>query len=177
MYEWAAYILEIVEQRRGNDADDLISLLVNAEPGGVQLGRDDLVHETMLILVGGDETTRHVMSGGLDALLRDPAQLDRLRADRSLLPGAIEEMLRWVTPVRNMNRTATRDVEVGGQLIREGDRTLLLYLSANRDEEVFAEPERFDITRISEPARRIRWLRPPLLPRRAARPSRDDCAF
>jgi cytochrome P450 family 142 subfamily A polypeptide 1 len=151
VYEWAAYILEKVEQRRGGEGTDLVSLLVNAAPGGEQLGAEDLVHEAMLILVGGDETTRHVMSGGLDALLRNPEQLDRLRADRSLLPGAIEEMLRWVTPVRNMNRTATRDVQVGDQAIREGDRMLLLYLSANRDESVFDEPERFDIARTPNP--------------------------
>ncbi len=151
VWDWAAYILGKVAERRGGDGTDLVSLLVNAEPGGAQLGTDDLVHETMLILVGGDETTRHVMSGGLEALLRDPEQLDRLRADRSLLPGAIEEMLRWVTPVRNMNRTATRDVQVGDQLIREGDRMLLLYLSGNRDEAVFDDPERFDITRSPNP--------------------------
>jgi cytochrome P450 family 142 subfamily A polypeptide 1 len=149
--DWTAYIVDKVEQRRGGDGTDLVSLLVNAEPGGEPLGTDDLVHEAMLILVGGDETTRHVMSGGLDALLRHPDQLDRLRADRSLLPGAIEEMLRWVTPVRNMNRTATRDVQVGDQLVREGDRMLLLYLSGNRDETVFDGPERFDITRSPNP--------------------------
>lgn len=147
VYEYAAYILTVVEQRRGSDAQDLVSQLVNAMPGGQPLGLEDLVHETMLILVGGDETTRHVMSGGLQALLQHPDQLERLRADRSLLPGAIEEMLRWVTPVRNMNRTATCEVQVGDQTIREGDRMLLLYLSANRDEAVFDDPERFDITR------------------------------
>jgi cytochrome P450 family 142 subfamily A polypeptide 1 len=103
--------------------------------------------ETMLILVGGDETTRHVISGGLEQLLRDRDQLALLQRDPSLLPTAIEEMLRWVTPIQNMNRTATRDVEFGGQKIREGDRMLLLYPSANRDERVFREPERFDVRR------------------------------
>jgi cholest-4-en-3-one 26-monooxygenase len=147
VFEYAAYILGIVEQRRGGDAEDLVSLLTNAELGGDPLSDEALVYETMLILVGGDETTRHVMSGGLHALLQNPQQLDRLRGDRSLLPSAIEEMLRWVTPVRNMNRTATRDVELRGQQIRKGDRMLLLYLSGNRDEAVFTDPERFDITR------------------------------
>lgn len=147
VFDYAAYIVELVEQRRHGDADDLISLLVRAEPGGQPLTTEDLIHETMLILVGGDETTRHVMSGGLHQLIEHPDQLARLRADRSLLPGAIEEMLRWVTPVRNMNRTATRDVVVGGQQICAGDRLLLLYLSANHDEAVFHEPERFDIER------------------------------
>jgi cytochrome P450 family 142 subfamily A polypeptide 1 len=107
-----------------------------------------LIYETMLILVGGDETTRHVMSGGLEALLLHPEQFEALKHDRSLLPGAIEEMLRWVTPVRNMNRTATVDVELGGQKILAGDRTLLLYLSGNRDEEQFGPTaHEFDIFR------------------------------
>jgi len=103
--------------------------------------------ETMLVLVGGDETTRHVISGGVAALLDHPDQWDRLRSDPSLLPGAVEEMLRWATPVRNMNRTATRDVEIAGQQVNEGDRILLLYPSANRDEAVFDDPFRFDIER------------------------------
>ena len=94
----------------------------------------------MLVLVGGDETTRHVISGGVEALLRHPDQLARLRAEPELLPGAIEEMLRWVSPIRNMNRTATVDVEVNGQQVKEGDRILLLYPSANRDETVFDGP-------------------------------------
>jgi cytochrome P450 family 142 subfamily A polypeptide 1 len=101
----------------------------------------------MLILVGGDETTRHVISGGLEALMRHRDQWEDLRRDRSLRKSAVEEMLRWVTPIQNMNRTATRDVEVGGQSIREGDRMLLLYPSGNRDERAFTEPHRFDIRR------------------------------
>jgi cytochrome P450 family 142 subfamily A polypeptide 1 len=144
---YADYIMKIVEQRRGRGGEDLVSLVVNAEIDGRRLSDFDLVFETMLILVGGDETTRHVISGGLEALLRSPDQLGALRADPSLMKGAIEEMLRWVTPIQNMNRTATRDVPLGGQQIREGDRLLLLYPSANRDETVFAEPDRFDIRR------------------------------
>ena len=91
------------------------------------------------------------MSGGLDAMLRHPDQLALVRDDRSLLPSAVEEMLRWVTPVRNMNRTATRDVELGGMPIREDDRVLLLYPSANRDEAVFADADRFDVRRDPNP--------------------------
>ena len=101
----------------------------------------------MLVLVGGDETTRHVISGGLEALLRNPEQLQQLRDDPAKLPRAIEEMLRWSTPIKNMNRTAMRDIELGGQKIREGDRLLLLYPSGNRDAAVFEEPYRFDIDR------------------------------
>jgi cytochrome P450 family 142 subfamily A polypeptide 1 len=145
--EWADYILAHVAARRGGTAEDLISLVVNADDEEGPLSDVDLIFETMLILVGGDETTRHVISGGVDALLRHPDQLALLRAQPELLPGAIEEMLRWVSPVRNMNRTATVDVEVHGQHVRAGDRILLLYPSANRDETVFADPYRFDITR------------------------------
>jgi cholest-4-en-3-one 26-monooxygenase len=145
--DWWAYIAEKIEQRRGGTATDLVSLVVNPADGEEPLSDVDLVFETMLVLVGGDETTRHVISGGVAALLQHPDQLARLRAEPGLLPSAIEEMLRWATPVRNMNRTATCDVEVGGQQVREGDRMLLLYPSANRDEAVFADPFRFDIGR------------------------------
>ncbi|MEM7412308.1 MAG: cytochrome P450 [Myxococcota bacterium] len=144
---YAEYIKRAIAERRGGSGEDLVSLVVHAEIDGRKLAEDDLIFETMLVLVGGDETTRHVISGGLEALLRSPEQLAALRDDRSLLPGAIEEMLRWVTPIQNMNRTASRDVELGGQAIREGDRLLLLYPSANRDARVFPEPDRFDIRR------------------------------
>ena len=145
--QWWEYITVKIDERRGSDAADLISLVVNPHDGEEPLTDVDLVFETMLVLVGGDETTRHVISGGVAALLQHPDQLELLRARPELLPSAIEEMLRWATPVRNMNRTATCDVEVHGQQVREGDRILLLYPSGNRDESVFADPFRFDITR------------------------------
>jgi len=145
VFEWVEYIVEEMKTRTDPDAEDLISLLIHCD--GEPLSTEDLIYETMLILVGGDETTRHVMSGGLEALLKHPEQMEQLRNDRDLLPGAVEEMLRWVTPVRNMNRTATKDVELGGQNILKGDRLLLLYLSGNRDERVFEDPHRFDIHR------------------------------
>jgi cholest-4-en-3-one 26-monooxygenase len=141
------YTLGKIAERRGGDGDDLVSLIVNAEDETGPMSDVDIIFETMLVLVGGDETTRHVISGGMEALLRHPDQLAEVRADPSLIPGAVEEMLRWTTPIRNMNRTATRDVEVNGQQIREGDRILLLYPSANRDPAVFADPNRFDIHR------------------------------
>ena len=144
--EWVEYIVGEMSTRTDPEAEDLISLLMF--PEGEPMSAEDLIYETMLILVGGDETTRHVMSGGLEALLLHPEQFEALKHDHSLLPGAIEEMLRWVTPVRNMNRTATVDVELGGQKILKGDRTLLLYLSGNRDEEQFGPTaHEFDIFR------------------------------
>ena len=114
---------------------------------GARLSHVELMHEAMLILVGGDETTRHTISGGMEALLRRPHLLAELVRNPQQLPVAIEEMLRWTTPVKNMNRTATADTRVGDQLIRRGDKLLLLYESGNRDEAVFEAPDEFRINR------------------------------
>ena len=151
--EWIEYIRAVIADRRekGPEAQDLVSLAVHASRDGRELNEMDLIFETMLVLVGGDETTRHVVSGGLEALLRHPDQVELVQRDRTLLPSAVEEMLRWVTPVKNMNRTATRDVELGGMQIRENDRVLLLYPAANRDEAVFEHPDTFDVTRHPNP--------------------------
>ena len=150
--QWVDYIMRIVAERRAaGPAEDLVSLVVHASDEGRSLSDADLIFETMLILVGGDETTRHVVSGGLETLLRHPDQLALVREDRSLLPSAVEEMLRWVSPIKNMNRTAARDVQLGGMAIRKDDRVLLLYPSANRDETVFDQPERFDVRRDPNP--------------------------
>lgn len=146
--EYTAYMTAVVEDRRstGKD-DDLVGILVHAGEDGQGLDDDSLIHETLLILIGGDETTRHVVSGGVEALMANPDQLALVAEDRSLIPSAVEEMLRWVTPIKNMCRQTTRDVEVRGVTIPEGDKLLLLYPSANRDEDIFDEPDRFDITR------------------------------
>ena len=141
-YQYAA---RVIAERREAPSDDLMSILVNAEVDGVRLHDGDIVSESLLILNGGDETTRHVISGGVYQLLADPTNWEALRSDRSLLPVAIEEMLRWVSPIKNMARTATVDTELAGQRISAGDTLLLLYSSANRDERVFADPFRFDI--------------------------------
>jgi cytochrome P450 family 142 subfamily A polypeptide 1 len=144
---YTRYMAAVIADRRTSPRDDLTSVLVHAEVDGDRFDDDTLVHETLLILIGGDETTRHVITGGLYQLMQHREQWDALRADRSLLPSAVEEMLRWVSPIKNMARTATRDVELRGQQIREGQKVLLLYPSANRDAEHFADPFRFDITR------------------------------
>ena len=109
--------------------------------------RSSVIYESLLILIGGDETTRHVLSGGMYELLTHPDQFAQLVADRSKLPLAVEEMLRWVSPIKNMARTMTRDVDLHGETLRKGQKLLLLYPSANRDEAVFADPETFDIGR------------------------------
>ena len=97
--------------------------------------------------MGGDETTRHVITGGVHQLLVHPDQWARVAAEPAVRPSAVEEMLRWVTPIKNMVRTATRDTALGDQAVHEGDELMLLYPSANRDEDVFDEPFRFDVAR------------------------------
>jgi cholest-4-en-3-one 26-monooxygenase len=150
---YTGYINPVLAQRRADsNRDDLVGVLCHAEIDGHTLDDDSLVHETLLILIGGDETTRHVISGGMEALLAHPDQLASLAADPSgRMQGAVEEMLRWVSPIKNMNRTATRDVELGGETIGAGQQILLLYPSANRDGEVFDRPEVFDISRTPNP--------------------------
>jgi cholest-4-en-3-one 26-monooxygenase len=146
--EYAEYITAVAEQRRrDSQSDDLIGTLVHAEIEGDRLDQSSIIYESLLILIGGDETTRHVISGGMYELLTHPEQYARLAGDRSLMPSAVEEMLRWVSPIKNMARQMTRDVEFQGETLRQGQKLLLLYPSANRDGQVFDDPERFDITR------------------------------
>ena len=137
----------IADRRARPPQNDLVSILCRAEIDGDRLDDDSILHESLLILVGGDETTRHVLVGGTYELLCDPAARAALAADPVRIPTAVEEMLRWVSPIQNMARTATRDVEMGGQTIHEGEKVLLLFPAANRDPEVFPEPERFDVAR------------------------------
>ena len=145
--QFDAYISECYRRRLRTPGNDLLSALVVARESGVLMEHKDFLHEALLLLVGGDETTRHVASGGLDALLADPDSMVRLRQDLGLLDSAIEEMLRWVCPVKNIKRTATRDVTLGERFVRAGDKVLLLYESGNRDESVFLDPDFFDIER------------------------------
>jgi cytochrome P450 family 142 subfamily A polypeptide 1 len=146
--EYAGYATAVMDDRRKTGrSDDLIGTLVHAEIDGDHLDDQSLIYESLLILIGGDETTRHVITGGMYELLRHPDQLEALRADRSLMTTAVEEMLRWVTPIKNMARTMTKDVELHGETLHQGQKLLLLYPSANRDERVFDQPDQFDITR------------------------------
>jgi cytochrome P450 family 142 subfamily A polypeptide 1 len=150
--EYSDYHRNVVADRRARPLqDDLMSALVYAEIDGERLDDDALLQESLLILVGGDETTRHVISGGMYELLRNPDQLRRLREEPGRIPCAVEEMLRWVTPIQTMNRTATQDVTLHGETIHAGEKVLLLYPAANRDESVFAEPHRFDVGREPNP--------------------------
>ena len=145
--EYVTYASEVIADRQANPRDDLMSILVHAEVDGEKLTAEDIVQESLLILIGGDETTRHVISGGVHQLLLHPDQWKRVASDPEARTSAVEEMLRWVSPIKNMVRTATRDVELHGQRIHEGDELMLLYPSANRDEDVFDDPFRFDVDR------------------------------
>jgi cytochrome P450 family 142 subfamily A polypeptide 1 len=146
--EYCDYQRRVIASRRTKPLDnDLLSILVHAEVDGQKLTDAELLMESLLILIGGDETTRHVITGGMHQLLRHPDQRRVLAEDPSAIPTAVEEMLRWTSPIQNMARTAARDVVLGGQTIEEGQKVLLLYPSANRDASVFPDPFTFDIAR------------------------------
>jgi cytochrome P450 family 142 subfamily A polypeptide 1 len=149
--EFAGALGGIAQERIGCPADDLISTWIHAEIDGERLPPEAIVHEVGLFIAGGAETTRTAISHGLRAFVDHPGQWEAMAADPSLVPGAVEEVLRWVTPLNNMFRRAVADTEVGGQAIGRGDRIIMLYPSANRDEAVFEDPFRFDIRRSPNP--------------------------
>jgi pimeloyl-[acyl-carrier protein] synthase len=142
-----AYFLGLMKQRRVEPRDDLISALVAVEAAGDKLTEDELVVMLRLLLVAGNETTTNLIGNGLLALLRRPDQLRLLRSDPGLMPGAVEELLRYDAPVQVDGRTALAEMEVGGRRIQKGQGVLLLIGSANRDPEVFDQPDQLDITR------------------------------
>jgi cholest-4-en-3-one 26-monooxygenase len=142
---------ELATARRESPCEDLVSALVQADVDGEHLTEVEFNSFFLLLCVAGSETTRNLISGGLLALLEHPDQLERLRRDKSLLTRAIEELLRFVTPVIHFRRTALVDTELRGERIRAGDKVVLYYPSANRDEEVFEAPQRLDLTREKNP--------------------------
>jgi cytochrome P450 family 142 subfamily A polypeptide 1 len=142
---------EVAAGKYANPTDDLISVWVHSTIDGQPLSPENIVHEVGLFIAGGAETTRTAIAHGLRAFVDHSDQWDAMAADPSLVPGAVEEVLRWVTPLNNMFRRASTDAVVGGQEIHGGDRLVLLYPSANRDEAVFADPFRFDIRRNPNP--------------------------
>lgn len=144
---WVEYAGHMIEVRRATPTDDLFSVLVHATVDGDRLDDDEITFEALLLLVGGDETTRQVTVGGLEQLLAHREQWDHLLADPTGLPTAVEEMLRWVSPIKTMARTTTVDVALAGVTVPAGARLVLLYESANFDERHFDLPDRFDVTR------------------------------
>ncbi|PRC44524.1 cytochrome P450 [Mycobacterium sp. ITM-2017-0098] len=144
---YTAFTMDVIAKRRAEPTDDLFSILVHAEVEGERMSDDEIVMETLLILIGGDETTRHTLSGGTEQLLRHRDQWEASVADPSLLPCGIEEMLRWTSPVKNMCRTLTADTDFHGTSLKSGEKIMLMFESANFDEDVFENPESFDIYR------------------------------
>ena len=150
--EFREFQLDVIADRRSRPpADDLISVLCHAEIDGERLDDESIIMESLLILIGGDETSRHVIADGMLALVDHPDQKQRLTDEPGLMEGAVEELLRWVSPIKNMARTVTSDTTLGGQDLHEGDQVIVVYPSANRDPDVFVDPDRFDVTRNPNP--------------------------
>lgn len=145
--EFEHYITDWFQQRSEAPGEDILSAIVRAKVLGRPLGHKDKVHEALLLLVGGDETTRHVITGGVAALLDNPEQLEALGRDPGLMSTAVEEMLRWVTPVKTLAREVVEDIELEGQGLAAGDRVIMLFESGNRDAAQFNQADEFDITR------------------------------
>ena len=167
--EYAAYVTEIIEERRRNPQDDLISILTGAKDEGIltdyetpeavkadsrfydadneTLANDELIKVLVLLMVAGNETTRNALSGGMELLIEHPEIRQQLIDDPSLIPGAVEEMLRVVSPVNSFSRTVTRDTELRGTKLEQGQKILMLYGSANLDESEYEDPESFRIDR------------------------------
>ncbi|MBL7502393.1 cytochrome P450 [Frankia sp. CNm7] len=147
-----AYANELGRTKRACPVDDIVSKLVTPDENGLELTELEFDLFFILLIVAGNETTRNAISGGMQALIDNPEQWERLRADPARMARrAADEMVRWVSPVMAFRRTATRDVELGGQLIRENDKVLMYYTSANFDDEVFENPHAFDIGRDPNP--------------------------
>jgi cytochrome P450 family 142 subfamily A polypeptide 1 len=172
--EYAAYVTEIFEERRRSPRDDLVSILVGARDEGfigenrfaerglegsvgrssteniegtLDLANDELVMLMVVLLIAGNETTRNAMSGGMKLLIENPSERQKLIDEPQLIRGAVDEMVRLVSPVNNFSRTATRDTELRGRKIRKGDTVLMMYPTANRDPEEFEDPDVFRIDR------------------------------
>ena len=145
VFEWMVDMQPILEQRRAEPAEDWFTRWLFPPDGQDPLPMDDMVMEVGLLIAGGAETTRTLISHALRTFCDHPDQWELLHAEPERIPGAVEEALRWVSPLNNMFRTAVRDTEVNGHPIGEGERVALLYPAANRDPEVFAHPDRFDV--------------------------------
>ncbi len=146
-----AYAAELWAARTRRPGDDLVSMLVQSRVDGQPLDRASFLSTFILLIVAGNETTRNSISGGLLAFIDNPGEWRRLRGDPRLTSCAVDEILRWVSPILHMRRNAIADGAIGGQPIRKGDKVAMWYVSANFDEARFTDPERFDITRKGEP--------------------------
>ena len=158
--EMRAYLADLVAQRRLRPTDDVLGDLVAAEMAGERLTVEELYSTCVTFLIGGHETTTSLIANGLYTLLRHPDQLARLRADPGLMSSAIEECLRFESPIQRTFRRVARDTEFGGRRLRRGQIAIQLLGAGNRDPGVFPEPARFDIERTPQPAHRIRQRHP-----------------
>jgi len=167
--EYVAYIEDTIEERRKNPTEDLVSVLVTAKDGGllgqdssvnaskmpsdhaVEMAKDELTMFLVTLLIAGNETTRNALTGGMSQLIENPAEMRKLLDNRALIPKAVEEIVRHVSPVLNFARTATKDTELRGRKIKQGEKILLMYPSANRDADVFADPDAFKVDRDPNP--------------------------
>jgi len=164
--EYATYVTEIIEERRANPKDDLVSILVGAKDSGLlvndfgqagiegvqdeehmELANDELIMLLVILLVAGNETTRNAISGGVQLLIENPEERQKLIDDPSLINSAVEEMVRVITPVRTFSRTVVEDTELQGKELKKGQTVFICYSSANRDPNVYDDPDRFDVTR------------------------------
>ena len=141
---------KMIEERRENPTDDLTSVLVHAEVDGEQLQEHEIVMGFFLLVAAGNDSTKATYTSGMRALLEHPEQMKMLVDDPSLIPGAVEECLRMYPAFAHFRRTATRDTEIAGQPIREGEKVVMWYVSTNRDEDVYEDPNRFDVHRNPE---------------------------
>jgi cytochrome P450 len=159
LQDFIGYFTTLTEDRRANPAGDLASTIANGRLGGSAddphagepMGIVETISYYVIVATAGHDTTSSAMAGGVQALIEHPDQLQRLRDDPGLLDTAVDEIVRWVTPVKHFMRTATEPYVVGGHELRPGDMVLLSYPSANRDDDVFDDPFRFDVGRSPNP--------------------------
>lgn len=147
MVELGDYLPDLISERRARPTNDLLSRLLVAEVDGERLNDMEVIAHFVQLMLGGSETTRNAFAGGMWALIEHPDQLATLRRDPSLLPNAVEEILRWHTPIMHVARTATCDLEIRDVPIAEGEKIALWYASANRDPALNPDPDRFDVSR------------------------------
>ncbi|MGY4574670.1 cytochrome P450 [Bradyrhizobium sp. USDA 3256] len=141
--DFSAYFRKITEDRRQNPRDDLATVIANAKIGGEYMPEHDQTSYYMIVATAGHDTTSSSTAGAIWALARDPAEFAKVKANPELIPGLVDESIRWMTPVKHFMRSATADTELGGRKIAKGDWLMLCYASGNRDEEVFEDPDRF----------------------------------
>jgi cholest-4-en-3-one 26-monooxygenase len=149
--ELFTYFSDMVTKRIQSPTEDITSVVANAQVNGAAMPQFEMLSYYLLLVVAGNETTRNATTGGLQALIENPEQFRRLKQDPSLIKPAVEEIVRWTSPVIQFTRTATEDTEIRGQKIKQGESVCLFYPSGNRDEEVFENPNKFDVGRTPNP--------------------------